>query len=557
MYTSFYSLTSKPFQISSDPAFIWLGEKHKEALATLKYGILDDKGFLLLTGDVGTGKTTLINALISSLSDDVIFASVPDPRLEKLDFFNYIATSFGFDQDFSSKGTFLGVFTDFLYTTHEKNKKLLLIIDESQLLTQDLLEEIRLLSNINSENKQILNIFFVGQNEFNEIIERPENLAVSQRITLSYHLEPLSLEETEEYIRYRLKIAGTAKPIFEFSAIEEIHSYSEGIPRRINVICDSCLLAGYVKEKQTIDDSDVRDCIEEINIPEQRKENIYVTQDNWQFLDDFPESPLETLAIRPSEQRFEQKSPHRSRKTISIIFLVILALVLIPFLFSKRFIATYSGAAKYFASLGGTSTTEVLEKSAGNSELKQASETTLPEKSTNNDLPAVSEKTGSDENANGTVALSVKTEPSILPNSTESGISNQTTISITERPIEIQAQKLQEFSSKETLFVRFALDSNDFEVVDPEGVDRFVSFIKEHPSAIVELTGYTDSTGTKDYNLDLSKFRANIIKSFLLGKGVSPQQIKVQGLGDQNPIASNDTKEGRTKNRRVEIKIQR
>jgi general secretion pathway protein A len=142
-----------------------------------------------------------------------------------------------------------------------------------------------------------------------------------------------------------------------------------------------------------------------------------------------------------------------------------------------------------------------------------------------------------------------------LPNSTESGISNQTTISITERPIEIQAQKLQEFSSKETLYVRFALDSNDFEVVDPEGVDRFVSFLKEHPSAIVELTGYTDSTGTKDYNLDLSKFRANIIKSFLLGKGVSPLQMKVQGFGDENPIESNDTKEGRAKNRRVEIKI--
>jgi len=123
MYRSFYGLTKKPFQISSDPSFMWMGEKHEEALATLKYGILDNKGFLLLTGDVGTGKTTLINALIQSLSEDIICTSVPDPGLEKLDFFNYIGAAFGIEREFATKGAFLANFRQFLIQSNETGKK--------------------------------------------------------------------------------------------------------------------------------------------------------------------------------------------------------------------------------------------------------------------------------------------------------------------------------------------------------------------------------------------------------------------------------------------------
>ena len=231
MYTSYYNLKSKPFQISSDPSFIWLGEKHREALATLKYGVLDNKGFLLLTGDVGTGKTTLINTLIASLENDVIYASVPDPRLETLDFFNYIADSFGITGEFETKGKFLIKFSKFLHEAYELNKKVLLIIDESQLLTHDTLEEIRLLSNIVIPNSQLLNIFFIGQNEFHEIITRPENRAVAQRLTLNYYIQPLSLEETGIYIQHRLEVAGTTEELFDVSAIREIHSYSGGISK--------------------------------------------------------------------------------------------------------------------------------------------------------------------------------------------------------------------------------------------------------------------------------------------------------------------------------------
>ena len=148
MYLSYYDLASKPFQISTDPKFLWLGEKHKEALATLRYGVWDNKGFLLLTGDVGTGKTTLINALINNIKGKVIVATVPDPGLEKMDFFNYIANAFKIKKVFQSKGSFLIYFKYFLLHVYKKKGKVLLIIDEAQRLNQELLEEILLLSNI-------------------------------------------------------------------------------------------------------------------------------------------------------------------------------------------------------------------------------------------------------------------------------------------------------------------------------------------------------------------------------------------------------------------------
>lgn len=268
MYLSYYGLRSKPFQISADPRFIWLGEKHKEALATLTYGVLDNKGFMLLTGDVGTGKTTLINTLISNLKSDVLHAFVPDPRLELTDFFNYVARAFKLNREFKSKGSFLLHFSDFLERAYAENKKVLLLIDEAQLLTQDLLEEIRLLSNIQKDGNNLLNIFFIGQNEFNQILERSENRAVAQRLTLNYHLNPLSEVEVGRYIRHRLKVAGTTERLFDNGAVQQIHGYSGGFPRRINIICDHCLLNGYVKEKRLIDAGMVRICAHDLKIPQ-------------------------------------------------------------------------------------------------------------------------------------------------------------------------------------------------------------------------------------------------------------------------------------------------
>ncbi len=230
MYLDFYELKVKPFQISTDSRFLWMGEKHKEALATLKYGILDNKGFLLLTGDVGTGKTTLINALVSQLGDNVLVATIPDPDLEPLDFYNFVADAFQINTVFSTKGAFLIRFTQFLHQAYSRNQKVLLIVDEAQRLQYEILEEIRLLSNIEKQETKLLNIFFVGQNEFNDTLLKRENRALRQRITLNYNIEPLSEKETGQYIRYRLQIAGQERKIFDAGAVRSISNSPAATP---------------------------------------------------------------------------------------------------------------------------------------------------------------------------------------------------------------------------------------------------------------------------------------------------------------------------------------
>jgi len=276
--------------MSTDPTFLWLGEKHREALAILKYAILENKGVLALTGDVGTGKTTLINALLKSLGEDTITATIYDPRLGVLDFFNTVAAAFQMETSFEGKGKFILGFMDFLIKAHEQNRKVLLIIDEAQGINEDLLEEIRLLSNLEAEYTRLLNIFFVGQNEFVDILQKYENRALRQRVTIRYHIEPLSLNETAAYIKYRLEVGGTTAPIFDSGAIDEVFFFSGGYPRLINIMCDHALLSGYVREVQVINANLIRECREELLVSKKTSENDFQYSGN-----DYRSLPSETM----------------------------------------------------------------------------------------------------------------------------------------------------------------------------------------------------------------------------------------------------------------------
>jgi len=323
MYLSYYNLESKPFQMSTDPDFLWLGEKHKEALATLKY---ENKGILAMTGDVGTGKTTLINSLIQNLGDDTLVATIYDPSLGVLEFFNIVSNAFDMGRTFHGKGEFLIYFKQFLKEVRAQNKKVLLIIDEAQTISNELLEEVRLLSNLEDEYVRLLNIFFVGQDEFVDILKEYKNRALRQRITLSYHIKPLTLSETESYIRHRLKIAGAKAHIFSSDAVQEIFSFSSGYPRLINIICDHALLSGYVREILIITADIIKECKEELQISSlnvgqdtydldnagKSKINIPVIQ---QHTDD-PDEESESKPEIPVIQR-EESPRHKKKKIIT------------------------------------------------------------------------------------------------------------------------------------------------------------------------------------------------------------------------------------------------
>jgi type II secretory pathway predicted ATPase ExeA/cytochrome c-type biogenesis protein CcmH/NrfG len=275
MYLSHYNLLRKPFQLTTDPRFLWLGEKHQEALATLNYGVVDQKGFLLVTGDVGTGKTTLINALLESLGDDTYVANITNPLLNLIDFFNFIAISFNINKKIDTKVDFIVHFSRFLKKVYSENKNVLLIIDEAHSLSKELLENIRLLSNIELPDEKLINIFLVGQNEINQTLALQECRALRQRIMLTYHIKPLSEVETFEYIKCRLKVAGTEMRLFSRKAIQEVYGFSRGYPRLINTICDNALLTGYARDLKKISPAVIKECAQELSLPGETQINIH------------------------------------------------------------------------------------------------------------------------------------------------------------------------------------------------------------------------------------------------------------------------------------------
>ena len=243
MYLEHYQLESKPFGIDPDPKFLWLGEKHKEAFATLKYVIKENKGLICLMGDPGTGKSIFLNTIAYSFGNQILSAKIHDPSLTEGDFFNFVADLFKIEKSFNGIEDFFIYLRQFALDASAKAKRVVLVIDEAHLLSARLLEQIRLVSNIKKEGRLLITIVLAGQNQFGEVLKT--NSALSQIIAMNYTLQPLTATETAEYIIHRLRVAGSETEIFTSSAIAEIFHLSEGIPRLINIISDNALLRGY------------------------------------------------------------------------------------------------------------------------------------------------------------------------------------------------------------------------------------------------------------------------------------------------------------------------
>ncbi|WP_457573507.1 ExeA family protein [Desulfolithobacter sp.] len=244
-----------------------MSETHQEALAILRYGVISSKGFLVLTGDVGTGKTTLLQALVASLDTRVHICLLNNPVLEREEFFTYIGHYFGLTFQ-GNKAAFLLAFTEFLTRCQEHGEKVLLIVDEAHVLPVELLEEIRLLSNQDRQGREVLSIFLVGQPELNIRMADDRLLPLRQRIGMRFHLQPFNARETRQYILFRLRRAGARHlDLFSDEAMELIFNASKGTPRLINIICDHALLTGFAMEKPMIDRVVILECIDELHFP--------------------------------------------------------------------------------------------------------------------------------------------------------------------------------------------------------------------------------------------------------------------------------------------------
>ncbi len=255
MYKSFYNLQRNPFEITPDPSFLFPTTRHNEALASLYYGVTAHRGFVVLTGEVGTGKTLILRSLLGLLQRrDVAFALVFNPTLSPVEFMRYIALDFGLQVTGKAKDELIHVLNAFLLQRHQKGLTTILVVDEAHHLSSEVLEEIRLLTNLETSQQKLLQIVLAGQPELDQKLDSHELRQLKQRIALRCHLDPLNATETREYMRRRLQIAGAngAVQIFSGQAIEAVYTHSRGIPRVINTICENALLAGYAKHASTI-----------------------------------------------------------------------------------------------------------------------------------------------------------------------------------------------------------------------------------------------------------------------------------------------------------------
>ncbi len=266
MYESFYKLTTRPFQLSPDPKFFYGSPSHKRAMSYLRYGLTQGEGFIVITGDIGTGKTMLVNTLFNDLSkENVVAAQLVTTQLEADDTLRMVAASFGLAHEGLDKATILKNLETFMTSRMRQGKRVLLLVDEAQNLPPRSLEELRMLSNFQLGGRVLFQSFLLGQVEFRNTIQAKGLEQLRQRVIAAYHLEALDEEQTRGYIEHRLRTAGWAgDPKFTDAAYADIYKYSGGVPRRINTLCDRLLLFGVLEEIHEFDADKVNTVVEEL-----------------------------------------------------------------------------------------------------------------------------------------------------------------------------------------------------------------------------------------------------------------------------------------------------
>ena len=263
MYETFYKLREKPFTLLPDPGFLFLSNKHRMALTLLEYGLMNQAGFTVISGDIGTGKTTLIRHLLDHMDREHTVGLISNTHRSFGELLQWILLAFNLEHTNLDKVGMYRRFVDFIIDEYAHNRRVVLIVDEAQNMAAETLEELRMLSNVNADKDQALQVILVGQRELRDTLRRPDLVQFAQRISVDYHLEPLSEEETVGYIRHRLEIAGGNPQLFEEDACRAVYRYSNGVPRLINLLCDTALVYGYAGQSEQIDSALVTDVARE------------------------------------------------------------------------------------------------------------------------------------------------------------------------------------------------------------------------------------------------------------------------------------------------------
>lgn len=279
MYTEYFGLRDNPFSIAPDPRYVYMSPHHQEALGHLLYGTGEDGGFVQLTGEVGTGKTTLIRTLLDQQLEEVDVALTLNPRLTVHEFLASVCDELhiSYPRDCETLKPLIDALNEHLLKTHAAGRRTVLIIDEAQNLSRDVLEQVRLLTNLETNREKLLRIMLIGQPELREMLARDDLRQLSQRITARYHLGSLSRQQTSEYVSHRLKVAGGHADLFTRPALNELHRISKGIPRLINVICDRALLGAYSQNRREVDRGILKKAASEV----MESRQVHVADENY------------------------------------------------------------------------------------------------------------------------------------------------------------------------------------------------------------------------------------------------------------------------------------
>jgi len=494
MYLDYYNITGNPFDTDKGKTSLWLGGSLPKVASTLKEAIMERKGIVFLTGDTGAGKSTIIKMITDILQDQFIIATLSNPELTGLDFFNVLSVRFKFNKNFKSKSAFLVHLRNFLRNSHAINKNILLIINDADKLKIDRFEELALLSDIELDDRKMISILLVGRKGWIEELIQKNIKEISDKIALVCNLDPLNEAETAKYIQYCLGTAGTKKNIFSDNAIHEIFSFSRGNLNLINSICDLALKKGYSYKKKTINPAIVKECGNEL----QGKGTV----------DSDVNSPLKFFVEKVKKKKLTADQPPFPRRWLWIKALFVLLLIFCSYVLYK------SQTEKS----GIWRTDEIAYKNYSNSDIEK--QATAPD----------SANIGNED---------------LEPFSTEK-IKSSDKVTNTDREWPFSTYKK---------IIYFKYDSNTLSPESLEILDKIADFAIHNPENEFIIKGYTDSIGADSYNLTISKFRANSVKSYLIAKGVDPSKLATFGLGSQNPIFSNRTAGGRKLNRRVEIEL--
>ena len=569
MYLAHYGLKLKPFNISPDPRFLWLGERHAEGLATLRYGIQENKGFLLLTGEVGTGKTVLVNRLVKLIDVKVIVATIPDPNLTLIDFYNILADEFKMGREFNQKGNFLIHFKRFLNEAYGDEKTVLLIIDEAQRLEHKLLEEIRVLANIDFNGIKPINIFLVGQSELREMLLEERNRPFRQRISVNYHIEPLNKMETASFIQHRLNVAGAARRFFTADAMREVYVFSQGFPRLINVICDHALMSGYSAGLTMIDKGIIKECAKELQISVDAA--APPLKDKAPVADDPPAQQSKTIKL------IEEPEIPTKVSFLKVAGFIAIFIILIGFAISYIRSSQFEQSSNLARRDNETATTESLAEkgkeqpsgiagSQGDTKDNQVDIThsekikpvnniqkfDLDQKQPDNDLKEIKTDTISQNEALTDQLL--EKDFSEERKSEIDAVESPVVQKVNQSP-KPELKQVPVILSDKKFLIYFRQDSTEIAAQDFETLAKITEYLSRDADSEITVAGYTDSYGNYFYNQKLSQLRANNVKSYFVGQGIAASRINAIGFGSRNPIGDNATREGRNKNRRVEIRL--